>query len=272
MKKILQRFWGVGNAAPPLPSNDNPLEQARQALAQFELAANTPSVFPYIAKSKIVSDLNERLNSGGSLVYQDENTCGLAAVCHIFAHADPLGYVQFTIDLYQFGAAKHRRYAIKPKEGIAQWAQTVKPTSTFDGADFVLMGSLRFVENFPNRFKITGAWDGLTWPWEVIRLGKDLVGLEYVRTPFWKNTQLAASLEPTLKTGNAYLVMLNTGSFAGGKLFGPWHYQLYLGNSTQSNSQFEFDYWDYARPARQKKSSMSNFNRNVFLIYFKKRS
>ncbi len=241
------------------PGDSLSVAKANALINQFAANPNTTSVFPHISKEKLISDLRARVASGGVEIQQSTNTCGLAAVAHVFASADPEGYVKFILDLYQTGAAKWNNYEITAGEGVANWAKNAKPQGRFDGADLVLIGSLRYVENVPNRFT-PGTMDGMTWPSEISRLLEDLVGLKSL-SPSLVTAQTFHKYDQQIQAGKVYAIMLHAGWLNGG-IFDPWHYSVYEGNSTINGSQFTYDLWDYGK-IRPFTTSLRSFNWSI---------
>ena len=243
---------------------------ALKAISEFEKNPNTTTVFTNIPKQEIVKELKARVLSGGEEMYQSTNTCGIAAVAKVFASADPEGYVKFTLDLYQTGTATHNDYQINIDENVKDWANKTTTVGNMKGADLILIGSLRYVENTPNAFD-NSASSGYTTPAEISKLLEKLVGLQTAGGDYFTTTSDFQSADKQVKEGSLYVIMLHTGWLKGG-VGSPWHYTVYQGNSSYSNEESTFNYSKWYYGATKKTSaSITRFNASLFDVWFYKK-
>jgi len=237
-----------------VPKGNEEIGPAMARIKEFE-SLMTTSVFPSVTKKKFISDLRARVSTGGEQIIQSTNTCGLAALTKIFADVDPLGYTNFTIQLFTSGVAEHNKFKIIDSDAkdLGQWAKQLKSgysngnRQTFQGADLVLLGSLRFVLNKPNRFDIAndGGFSGLTYPWEIEELANDLINLkikEKYSYPVAGTLQLSNYSSAANKPKEYVVLLLNDGPL----LSLTYHYQVF-NNGSINGLNFDYSYWDYGK-------------------------
>lgn len=258
-----------------VPKTQEEVGPAMERIAEFETLM-TSSVFPSVTKKKFISDLRARVATGGEQVTQSTNTCGLAALVKIFSDIDPLGYVNFAIDLYQTGRAIKNNYEITAADSrdLIKWASGLesgysngKAGGRIEGADLVVIGSLRYVENSPNRFDIKndGGFDGMTWPSEITDIAQKLLNLKIVQTysmPAAGTLQLSKWSEESAKKEVHVIMLWNRGM-----VFNPtYHYQVFNSGKINSNN-FEYSYWDYGMTKTNVKTRAYDFTKQMKMIW-----
>jgi hypothetical protein len=214
---------------------------------------------------ELLAALAERIDFPDVIDQAETNLCGIAAVVHILAEFEPLRYVTGILDLYHRGEASFGGfYEMKLGENYTN----LSPTKGLNPADFILLGGIRYVENFPDRYDPSTDWglDGFSWPLEVIRLVESFTSLRdispevkrrngYRAKPksiaFW--SQLFRDLN-NLQSGDAQIILL----FDWGRLNGDpgfmgitssWHYVLYKNGQCINETEIRVDIWHWGKLA-----------------------
>jgi len=228
-------------------NHESKLKQALELVNNFAIK-ETKTVFSYIPKAVFVETLKQAIATRGDAVFQSQNTCGIASLVHLLANSDIVAFSRFAIELFQFGEATINQYQITNKNNVRSWAKSVQPNKQFDGVSLVVVGSIRFVENTRLSFQL-GTMEGMTWPREIKKVGKRLLGVKEVKTIFIPQIRTRQRVAKCLQKNQKVIILYRTSAWKEKGLFfrDAWHYIVLKKIEKSPSNKIRLTYWDYGQ-------------------------
>ncbi len=238
------------------------LSKQLQALAllqqtKLQKSKHWPSVAPALFLQNLQRNIEQPV-----FLYAGRNTnfCGFAAVGYVISREDPLGYVQFMIDLYNNGQANYANVLYQPSSAVRTTAGTVLYEGELDrnDADQVLFFTLAnhykgYINLFHLKYK-PGRELGL---WAATNLSKfnrmlratlqtqiQCIGYDLTRI---KIKELTVFLQEKLNKGDVFLYLNNSvlrrKNHNKVKKHIPTHF-IILKSISEENGMVTMTYWD----------------------------
>jgi hypothetical protein len=214
----------------------------------FKRNTESKTVFNFISKTEFIETLLDLINSSGEHLYQSKNTCGIAVLLHLSCRFDVVQFTNFAIELYTRGVGQFNDYEITKDHNVIKWSSNIKPKGSFRGVSFVVIGSVRYVENTSLRFKV-GTMDGMTWPKEITMISKKILN-EHLKKESslllgWNIKKMKGMLERNYQV----ILLFRTGAWKDkGSFFkDSWHYISIEKITILKEGNVEITYWDYGK-------------------------
>lgn len=238
------------------------LNKKQQALALLNQTTLTKSTYwQNIDPELFIANL-KRNTERPVFLYAGRNTnfCGYAAVGYILLEQDPMGYVQFMLDLYQKGKATYADVLYKPTEAVRKTAGTILYEGELDhnDADQVFFFTLAdHYKGYLNILHLNYKRDRELGLWAATNLSKfnrmlrammkteiRCIGYDLVRV---KQKHLVDSLQKKLLHGEVFLYLNNSilrkKNHNKVKKHIPTHYVV-LKSISEENGIITLTYWD----------------------------
>lgn len=238
------------------------INKKQQALALLNQTTLTKSTFWQNIDPELFLSNLKRNTERPVFLYAGRNTnfCGYAAVGYILLEQDPLGYVQFMLDLYRNGRATYANVLYKPTEAVRKTAGTILYEGELDrnDADQAFFFTLAdHYKGYLNILHLNYKPDRELGLWAATNLSKfnrmlrammqteiRCIGYDLVRV---KQKHLVDSLQKKLAHGEVFLYLNNSilrrKNHSKVKKHIPTHYVV-LKSITEKNGIITLTYWD----------------------------
>lgn len=191
---------------------------------------------------------------------RNTNFCGFAAVGYVISREDPLGYVQFMIDLYQHGKAMYANVNYRPSTAVRTAAGTILYEGELDrnDADQILFFTLAdHYKGYINLFHLNYKPGRELGFWAATNLSKfnrmlratlqtqiQCIGYDLTRV---KIKELTPFLQKKLSSGDVFLYLNNSvlrrKNHNKVKKHIPTHF-IILKSISEENGMVTMTYWD----------------------------
>lgn len=119
-------------------------KERAQAIVTAFAARSRAGRFVHIARADVARGLLERVVRPDGISQSRTSLCGPAALLFNLATRDPVGYVQFVIDLYEKGTARAGGLKVTPGKDLLEY----DPKTRLDAVDWIPLASLRDSDNW----------------------------------------------------------------------------------------------------------------------------
>jgi hypothetical protein len=251
-------------------------------ITAFETGAGT-SPWMNLSRASVATRLRELVTNPDKVKQADLNLCGPAIFARLWAARDPAAFAQFAIELFEKGHSQIGQYKVRPRSAsllgedytqlVAKYSALPNPKEMPPPADWMILGSIRDVENSVFRYKGTPEEDvsAITPPGEVVKWLNAAGAWRKVRDEtnllFTKGLDHAQSLAPDGTTDVALLInsaMLPKQDIPFFMKVTPNHYIGLESKIRVFNDTVEFVYWTWGNPLALLSIPVATFQKHYY--------
>jgi hypothetical protein len=156
---------GRGRARPPAAAPAANLRPSPRAEAEARALAfasrHGRGAFKALSRQQVARGAIARLHDPNRIAQGASSLCGPAALVRSVAAVDPVGYVDYVTQLFEFGRAKLHSLEVEAGEDLRAY----DPGNQLDHADWIALASLRDSENYFFDYQaVDNEFAGITLP------------------------------------------------------------------------------------------------------------
>jgi len=167
--------FGVGHLIGSLNGAPRPVRAAPARASQVRLsprleaeeharafaARRGPGAFKCLIREQVAKGALERVRDPNRIAQGKSSLCGPAALVRSVASVDPVAYVDYVTNLFEFGRARLRALEVEAGEDLRDY----DPGTKLNHADWIALASLRDSENFFFDYQaVENEFAGITLP------------------------------------------------------------------------------------------------------------
>ncbi len=168
----------------PQPPSLTPIQQAQQALTDFE-QSNVAGVWPSLDKKQVVAQMRSRIDDPFQVNQGAQPFCGPASIAFELVRKQPLRYVHICRSLFETGSFAGYTQSITASNRLRQSRGKLRMPQ----ADWMLLATLRESDNLilpvePNAPELLRNLAGITKPWEMKGWLREILGYPQTKYSF----------------------------------------------------------------------------------------